>query len=171
MASQLLTLICLVWGMICLTSAQTQTGELRKYALNQEQLRTLRLMNSPELLEVAALFNERIYIELTGPFQPAVVQENVNVNFDCLPWLMNFPGGSIRWLAVFLNSDLTPRGGTGLLHPLYIYISIYLYTYIYIYIYIYYLFIYLFIFNHQLKSLYSEVVSRKQYASYWLFFS
>ena len=113
MALQLLS-ICLAWALFNPIAAQEPSRELREYALTQEQLRTLRLVHSPELLEVAAKFSERILVELTGSPQVVVVQENVNANFDCLPFLMNFAGGSIRWLAVFLNSDLTPRSGTGL---------------------------------------------------------
>ena len=56
-----------------------------------------RLRQDPALLELAARTNERILIEIDGPDFVAIVEENVNVNMDCLPWLMLFPGGDIKW--------------------------------------------------------------------------
>ena len=56
------------------------------------------LQQRPDLLELAARTNERIFFEIDGPEFVVIVQENVNVNMDCLPWLSLFPGGDIQWL-------------------------------------------------------------------------
>lgn len=113
MASQLL-LFCLLCGSASLAVGQEPSGPLIPYMLTQFELREQRLRHSPGLLEFAANFGERIHVEINGPEQPVVVRENVNANFDCLPWLSNFPGGTIRWLMVQLDSMLMPIVGTGI---------------------------------------------------------
>ena len=64
-------------------------------------------LNTPEFLRLAAKTDERIIVSMTGPFTPVVVQNGVNVNFNCLPWLLNFPGGVITWteLQLFRSPD------------------------------------------------------------------
>ena len=65
-------------------------------------------LNTPEFLRLAAKTDERIIVRITGPFTPVVAQNGVNINFDCLPWLMNFPGGVITWMGLtFIRSPDT----------------------------------------------------------------
>ena len=65
--------------------------------LSAQELRVLELAQNPKLLELAARTGERVVVNIAGPSQGSVVQDGVNVVLNCLPWLMNFPGGSIRW--------------------------------------------------------------------------
>ncbi len=58
----------------------------------------MRLGQNPDLLEFAAKTGERVIIVIDGPEILAVVQEEVNANLWCLPWLQRFPGGTIQWL-------------------------------------------------------------------------
>ena len=83
-------------------STEAPTAEIplvKLEPLTSRQLRELRLVHDPRLLEVAARVNSRVLVEFTQPMMTVVVQEMVNVNMDCYPWASNFPGGSIRWLS------------------------------------------------------------------------
>lgn len=95
--------ISLVYGQL-----GTLTGPVREYEpLTGAQQRRIALMQDPQLLQLAAMANERVFIELNGLEQGAFVQEGVNTNIDCLPWLRRFPGGSIQWFFALMNEDGT----------------------------------------------------------------
>ena len=57
----------------------------------------MKLLSYPQRLSIAAKSGESYIVELTKNSQCAVTQENVNLNVDCLPWLNQFPEGSIHW--------------------------------------------------------------------------
>ena len=61
-----------------------------------------------ERLEFAAKSGEAVIIRITGASQVATAQEESNVSIDCLPWLQQFPGGSIRWLRLQLDENGDP---------------------------------------------------------------
>ncbi len=87
-------LLMLVLATVAVTSVVGQ----RNIALSGPQIRRLELGQNPELLELAARVGESVIIIIDDPENIAPVQEDVNANFWCLPWLQRFPGGSIRWL-------------------------------------------------------------------------
>ena len=58
---------------------------------------------SPERLAFAAKPGESHVVRLTRSSQLGISQEGANINLDCLPWLSQFPGGSIRWYSVQLD--------------------------------------------------------------------
>lgn len=92
MASKLL--LMLVLGTVAVTSIVGQ----RDIGLSGPEIRNLAIGQNPDLLARAALVGESVIIAIDSPEVIAPVQENVNANFWCLPWLQRFPGGSIRWL-------------------------------------------------------------------------
>ncbi len=94
MVAKVVLQLTLVLGIIAVTSVIGQ----RNIALSGPEIELLRLGQNPKLLEFAALTLETVVVVIKDPEVVAVVQENVNANFWCLPWLQNFPGGSIRWL-------------------------------------------------------------------------
>ena len=53
-----------------------------------ENLTTLQQLPDREKLAVAAKIGETHILRLTEAVQGAVVQEDVTLNIDCLPWLM-----------------------------------------------------------------------------------
>ncbi len=59
--------------------------------------RQFELAHDPDLLNIASMFGERVYINYTGQMDTAVVGEATNAVLNCLPWLSLFPGGSIAW--------------------------------------------------------------------------
>ena len=61
-----------------------------------------------ERLEFAAKSGEAVIIRMTGDSQIATVQEGSSVSIDCLPWLQQFPGGSIQWFRLQLDYDGNP---------------------------------------------------------------
>ena len=63
----------------------------------------LERLSDPEKLQVAARTGETHLIRLTNDSQSAVAQEGVNLNIDCLPFLEQFPGGSIQWTFIQLD--------------------------------------------------------------------
>ncbi len=85
--------LTLLLGVVAVTSVIGQ----RNIALSGPEFRRLRLGQNPEFLQYAAMTLETVTIVIDGPEVLAVVQEDVNANFWCLPWLQRFPGGSIRW--------------------------------------------------------------------------
>ncbi len=93
MDSKVLQLI-LVLSAVAVISVSGQ----RNISLTGPEFRRMRLGQNPALLEFAAKTLETVTIVIDGPEILAVVQEQVNANFWCLPWLQRFPGGSIRWL-------------------------------------------------------------------------
>ncbi len=86
--------LTLLLGTVVVTSVIGQ----RNISLSGPDIKLLRLGQNPKLLEFAALTLESVIIVIKDPEVLAVVQEGVNANFWCLPWLQKFPGGSIRWL-------------------------------------------------------------------------
>ncbi len=93
MVSKVLQLTLLL-GIVAVTSVIGQ----RNIAVSGPEVELLRLGQNPELLELAAKTFESVIILINDSKVLAVVQESVNANFWCLPWLQRFPGGSIRWL-------------------------------------------------------------------------
>lgn len=84
---------------IFVTVASGQEEEGREYVpLTGAQLRELELTQNPELLEFAAMTGETVFIRITGAQSGAILSERVNAYIDCLPWLQQFPGGSIQWI-------------------------------------------------------------------------
>ena len=76
--------------------------------LTAAELREIELRQNPALLDVAARTGEMVFISIIGPSQGGVVQDGVNVVMDCLPWLSNFPGGTIQWYRYrYLDLDHT----------------------------------------------------------------
>ena len=74
-------------------------GPVEPYSpLSPSDERIAQLSQDPSLLELAAMTGDRIFIVFESLMQTAIVQEDVNVNMDCLPWLSRFPGGDIQWL-------------------------------------------------------------------------
>lgn len=71
----------------------------------------LQLLTDLERLEVAARSGETHVVELTEAAQGGVVQGDVFLNIDCLPWLNQNPEGSvIRWLFIQLDANGNVKG-------------------------------------------------------------
>ena len=73
-----------------------------------ENLTSLQLLSDIEKLAVAAKSGETHILRLTDAVQGAVVQEDVTLNIDCLPWLMqrvaqNAVQNMIRWTFIQLD--------------------------------------------------------------------
>ena len=80
----------------------TANGQFRVF--RGDEVDELRILSDRERLEVAARTGGVHTIEFTGPSQAAVVQEDVRVNLDCLPWFNQNPEGAvIRWSVVQLD--------------------------------------------------------------------
>lgn len=77
---------------------QVDIAENAFKVLTAEQLRDISLRQNPQLLELAVRTGERVQVDITAASQGVIVQEDVNTILNCLPWLMNFPGGRVRWL-------------------------------------------------------------------------
>lgn len=84
-------------------AATSVLGQFRTITGAEE--RALELAQDPALLELAARTGESVLIVIDGPSTTAIVQEGVNVNITCLPWLQRFHGGSIQWSRLPLESD------------------------------------------------------------------
>ena len=69
----------------------------------ETELREFEQLSTRERLDSALLFPATAILEITGANQAAIVQENVALNVDCLPWLQRFPGGSIQWFSIQLD--------------------------------------------------------------------
>ena len=67
------------------------------------ELREFEQLSARERLDSALLFPATAILEITGANQAATVQEAVTLNIDCLPWLQQFPGGSIQWFSIQLD--------------------------------------------------------------------
>lgn len=65
--------------------------------LSASEWEEIELRHDPELLTTAARTGESVNIVLNASLIGALVQEGVNVNIDCLPWLQDYPGGTIHW--------------------------------------------------------------------------
>ena len=87
----------------CLYSA---TGQRIVQPVTQDPI---VFFNNPNLLDLAVRANNNVTLEFRGPQMTLIVQEDVNVNFDCYPWASNFRGGSIRWYIMALTETLEPR--------------------------------------------------------------
>ena len=93
MASKMLRLM-LVLSTVAVTSILGQ----RNIGLTGPQFRDLQLGQNSDLLEFAARTGDSVLVIVDGPEVLAVVQEGVNLNMNCLPWLQRFPGAMLRWL-------------------------------------------------------------------------
>ena len=91
----LLLLLC-----VCGTTVHAQFRVIR----GAENVTMLQLLPDSERLAIAAKTGETHILELTSAVQGAVVQEDVTLNIDCLPWLLQNPEGSmIRWTFIQLD--------------------------------------------------------------------
>lgn len=98
MALQVLVVILTSVSLVC-GQLGDLTGLVRQYpAITGAEERALDLSQNPELRALAATRNERIFIEIDGPQSTVIVEEGVNANMDCFPWLSRFPGGTVQWL-------------------------------------------------------------------------
>ena len=69
----------------------------RNIGLTGSQFRELQLGQNPDLLEFAAMTGESVLLIVDAPEVLGVVQENVNLYMNCLPWLERFPGATLKW--------------------------------------------------------------------------
>ena len=83
-------------------------GGFRVFRGKSEQ--ELVLLSDKERLTNAAKSGEFHVVELTEASQSGVTQENVNLNLDCLPWLLRYPNGSISWKVILLDEFENIRG-------------------------------------------------------------
>lgn len=81
----------------------TVVGQYRPISGLEE--RALELGQNPALLEIAAMTGEMVVVFIDGPSVTTIVQEGVNFAMSCLPWLQRFPGGSIAWSRLLLDTD------------------------------------------------------------------
>ena len=96
MSLQLLFVIVSV--MMCPYFVNGQFGDVKPaHILTPEEEQAHQLNQNPDLLQFAARFLSRVHIEITRAHQTVIVQEGVNANIDCLPWIMNFTGGTVLW--------------------------------------------------------------------------
>ena len=80
--------------------------------------RTFALSQDPDLLQFAHMFRETICINLTIPVEnPHIFREGSNYKINCLPWLMNFPSGSITWYRTAIDEKTGVRGVTYIIDP------------------------------------------------------
>ena len=86
--------LLLMLSVVSLHGALAQSGFR---VLTDEDASALKLEQSEGNLAIAARTGETIYLNFTGAQMAVVFQEDVNVVLDCLPWLQQFPGGTIRW--------------------------------------------------------------------------
>jgi hypothetical protein len=97
--------LLVVFTTISLGYGQVRQGDLvgpvLPYPVITAQMeRELMLNQNPELLALAATRNQRILVEIEGPRSIVAVQEGVNANLDCFPWLSRFPGGTVEWFRI-----------------------------------------------------------------------
>ena len=83
----------LVLSTLAVSSAMSQ----RNIGLTGPEFRDLQLGQNPELLEFAAMTGESVLLIVDAPEVLGVVQESVNLYMNCLPWLEQFPGATLRW--------------------------------------------------------------------------
>ena len=74
----------------------------------EAELQEFKQSSARERLDAALLFPATEILEITGANQAATVQEGVSLNIDCLPWLQQFPGGSIQWYSLQLDEFGVP---------------------------------------------------------------
>ena len=81
----------------------------------EAELREFEQLSARERLDAALLYPAAEILQITGANQAATVQEGVSLNIDCLPWLQQFPGGSIQWYSLQLDEFGNVYDGTSLL--------------------------------------------------------
>ena len=108
------TIALLLLSLAAMSTAQSNFRVLR--GGNQPRLEDLKISNTPELLQFAALTGEEVTIELLEDTQTAIVQHHVNVIMDCSS-LIEAGGkllGPVEWTrqTYFEDEDgaLTPKG-------------------------------------------------------------
>ena len=74
--------------------------------LTAAELRDISLMQSPELLDLAARTGESVRVIISDEQQGAIVQESVNTILDCTEFAKRFPGGEVRWY-LYAFTDLS----------------------------------------------------------------
>lgn len=71
----------------------------------------LENLTNLERLEVAARSGEEHIVELTEATQGGVVQGDVSISIDCLPWFnQSSEGSEIRWFFIQLDESGNIRG-------------------------------------------------------------
>ena len=90
------------------TLAVTGIVGQRNIGLTGPQFRELQLGQNPELLEFAAMTGESVLLIVDAPEVLGVVQENVNLYMNCLPWLERFPGATLKWLYQPYDANFMP---------------------------------------------------------------
>lgn len=104
-----------------MSTAQSNFRVLR--GENQPRLEDLKISNTPELLQFAALTGEEVTIDLLGETQTAIVQHHVKIVMDCSS-LIEAGGKLLRpveWTrqSYFEDEDgaLTPKGAEIVIYP------------------------------------------------------
>ena len=100
--------------------------------LTDPEFRELKLGQNPDLLEFAAMAGETVTIIVNSSELLGVIQGNVVVSINCLPWLEMFPGAELRWKFRPFTSDFTYSSKQTITTFLYLfiwYMSIFTYSY------------------------------------------
>ena len=115
------TIALLLFSLAAMATAQSSFRVLR--GGNQPRIEDLKVSNTPELLQFAALTGEKVTIRLLEETQTAIVQNHVNVIMDCSS-LIESGGkllGPVQWtrLSYFEDEDgaLTPKGAEIVIYP------------------------------------------------------
>lgn len=113
-STALALLVCIL---LCVSNSNAQVSTFQK-----TRGREIRIANDPALRDRAARTGERVRIELDSPVASGVFEENVNVEIDCTPWLIQFPGGVASWFVrrldpltgdfLSLEERIEPEAGT-----------------------------------------------------------
>ena len=87
-------------------------GALAQFVLFRgDEVSQLQNLTKVERFEVAAKSGETHIVELTEDTQGGVVQSDVSINIDCLPWLkQNSEGAEASWFIVQLDESGNVRG-------------------------------------------------------------
>ena len=98
--------------LILLSLCGLATVQAQFRVLTSDELEQLPFLTDKEKLLIAARTGEMHIVELSEMFQGAVVQEDVTLSIDCLPWLQQNPEGSmIRWTFIQLDEFGNVEGG------------------------------------------------------------
>ena len=96
------TISLLVFSLLGFQQVNCQQSGFRVFRTEAE-LQEFERFSARERLDAALLFPATEILEITGANQAATMQEGVNLNIDCLPWLQQFPRGSIQWYSLQLD--------------------------------------------------------------------
>ena len=102
------------FSLLCFQLVSCQQSGFRVFRTEAE-LREFQQLSARERLDVALLYPAAEILEITGANQAATMQEGVSLSIDCLPWLQQFPNGSIQWYSLQLDEFANVMDGTSLL--------------------------------------------------------